>query len=125
MSENNYEDHVIHLEEPIVVENNEIVEQPELVIEEPPAPPREVEVQDPQITDNKPPYKGWKYGWLGKDSGRSDVTSSGENVAFVNAKFGIAGDVFTDQTAEAVKNYQREKGLRPTGKVTPGLYQNL
>jgi peptidoglycan hydrolase-like protein with peptidoglycan-binding domain len=91
--------------------------QEEVVEETQPTPP------EVQRGGDKPAFPGRAF--LGMEESRSDVISSGEAVAFVNQRFGIAGDQFTEQTQEAVKEFQRSKGLSVRSRVGPTLYNIL
>lgn len=87
----------------------------------------------PEVADNtpaqveKPEYVTGGYASLsqGDPSSSFRQVTEGPQVAYVNRKFGIEGDKFTAETAEAVREYQRNNGLRVTGKVSPAMYRNL
>lgn len=51
--------------------------------------------------------------------------NEGAEVAQINSKFGIEGDVFTSETEDAVKNWQSENGLVATGVLTVDQYGRL
>lgn len=61
----------------------------------------------------------------GKAASSFRQITSGAQVAYVNYVFGLDGDQYTDETTEAVKEYQQKNNLRVTGKVSPALYRNL
>lgn len=79
------------------------------------------EVEEPQ----RPEYPEGRYTVLGADRVRPTVHNSGPAVAYVNERLGLSGDEFTEQTAQAVRQYQEANNLTVTGEVGPGLYESL
>lgn len=73
----------------------------------------------------KPPFTLGRFSVLGKPAGRVTVVSTGPETKYVNRVFGVVGDAYTEETANAVTKYQEEHGLPANGKVNSALYQQL
>lgn len=83
--------------------------------------PEEKEEQAPE----KPVFSHGPHTLLGADVGRSRVVNNGPEVAYINARFGISGDEFTEATTAAVVEYQRSRGYKPQNRVSRLLYSEL
>jgi hypothetical protein len=73
----------------------------------------------------KPVFSHGEHTLLGSDIGRPRVVNQGPEVAYINAKFGIEGDQYTQDTAAAVSEYFRAQGLRPETRLTRAQYESL
>lgn len=79
----------------------------------------------PAESEDKPAFGIWKYGKFGKSDDVLATQSSGPQVAYINKKFNIQGDEFTDETKSSVFKYQKQNGLRPSGRVDKRTYDAL
>lgn len=77
--------------------------------------------------EEKPEYVTGSYAQLtdGKSSSSFRQITSGPQVAYVNRVLGLSGDQYTEETTAAVREYQKEKGFRVTGKVSPAMYRRM
>lgn len=74
-------------------------------------------------SDDKPDFDD--AGLLGRKFGGAKVTSEGPQVEYVNRALGVDATEYTLETAHAVKRYQSENKLKPTGRVNADLYDRL
>ena len=72
---------------------------------------------------NKPDFGD--AGLLGRKFSGAKVTSEGPQVEYVNRALGVDATEYTLETAHAVKRYQSENKLKPTGRVDADLYDRL
>ena len=84
--------------------------------------PPEVAEEQPEMSKPKPLERKYV---LGRKTSRPTIVSSGVHVDYVNSVFGILGDEFTEETEDAVRAYQRGKGLKETGRVDMATYSVL
>lgn len=90
----------------------EVVAEPEPVVEEPQAAA-------------KPEFGLWAGGRYATKGGYQTTAHEGPAVEYINRVLGLSGDQYTKETFAAVKQHQRSQGLPPTGRVDARTYETL